>query len=121
MNPLSFFSWMWKALLGRSVVFAGLFALTLMGLSVLGWVKWGLSSMGVHWLALLIVPSLLIAAAARKEKEWIPDEAERKKWARGLVFGSLIAAVLAAFLFPKPPSPKPDRPTSPRRIGPPGK
>lgn len=112
---------MWKALLGKSVIFAGLFALTLMGLSVLGWLRWALASLGVHWLALLVVPSLLIMAAVRKEKEWWPDEAERKKWARGLVFGSLIAAVLAAFLFPAPPQPVEERVTPVRRIGPPGK
>ena len=112
---------MWKALLGRSVIFAGLFALMMMGLSVLGWVRWGLQSIGVHWLALLAVPSLLVMAAVRKEKEWFPDEAERKKWARGLVFGSLLAAILAAILFPAPPRPAGERTGPERRIGPPGK
>lgn len=121
MNPFSFFTWMWKALLGRSVIFAGLFALTMMGLSVLGWLKWGLKAVGVPWLLLLVVPSVVLMWAAKREKEWWPDEAERKKWARGLVFGSLIATVLAAFLFPAPPRPAAERPAPVRRIGPPGK
>ena len=106
---------------GHSVVFAALMALGLMGLSVIGWVKWGLAAIGLHWAFLLVVPSVLVMVAAKKEMELMPEVQERKKWARGLVAGALIAAVLGAWLFPAPPEPEPERRPPVRRIGPPGK
>ncbi len=121
MNPLSAGSWLWKALRGRSVTFAALFALTLMGFSVLSWLKWLLALGGAHWLALLISPTLVLGLLVRKETAWIPDEQERRKWAKGLVFGSLIAAVVAGMLAPEPPARPSSAPASMRPIGPRGK
>lgn len=121
MNPFSALSWLWKALRGRSVTFAALFALTLMGFSVLGWLYWGLRAVGIHWLLLLILPTVVIMVLAKKERIWMPDENERRKWARGLVFGSIIAAVLAGFIAPKaPPPPADSAPASvaPKSTGP---
>jgi len=105
LNPLSATTWIWKALRGRSVTFAALFALTLTGFSVLGWLKWLLALAGAHWLALLIGPTLVIGLLVRKEPEWIPDEQARRTWARGLVFGSLLAAMLSSLLVPAAPDP----------------
>lgn len=121
MNPFSAVTWLWRALRGRSVTFAALFALTLTGFSVLGWLQWILRAAGAHWLALLLAPALIVMALARKEAEWVPDEEERRKWARGLVFGAILAAVLAGFLVPEPPAPERPPPAPTRSVGPRGK
>lgn len=106
---------------GHSVTFAALFTLALLGFSVFAWLRRLLGALGAHWLVLLLLPGIVIALLARKEREWIPDEAERRKWARGLIFGSLVAAGLSAVFFPKPPAPKPDRPPVVLPTGPRGK
>lgn len=105
LNPLSAVAWIWKALLGRSVTFAALFALTLTGFSVISWLKWLLANVGAHWLALLVAPTIVLGVLARKEAKWIPDEQVRRTWARGLVFGSILAALLSRLLIPDAPEP----------------
>lgn len=120
MNPLSAVTWLWKALRGRSVTFAALFALTLTGFSVLSWLKWLLAFSGAHWLALLVGPTLVLTLLVRKEAEWIPDEQVRRRWAQGLVFGSILAAFLASVLFEDAPEParSPEAPATIRMQGP---
>jgi hypothetical protein len=120
MNPLSAVTWLWKALRGRSVTFAALFALTLTGFSVISWLKWLLAFSGAHWLALLVGPTLVLALLVRKEPEWIPDEQVRRRWAQGLVFGSILAAVLASFIIEDAPEParSPEGPATIRMQGP---
>lgn len=93
------------ALRGRSVTFAALFALTLTGFSVISWLKWLLAQAGAHWLALLVAPTIVLGLLVRKEAEWIPDEQVRRTWARGLVFGSILAAILSGLLIPDAPEP----------------
>lgn len=117
-NPLSAISWLWKALLGRSVTFAVLFALTLAGFSVLAGVKQGLRAAGASWLVLLLLPTLLLAVLAKKESDWIPNEDVRRRWARSLIFGSLLAAVLSSFLLPSPPPANDSSPVPARKSGP---
>lgn len=112
---------MWRAVRGHSVVFAGVFALTLIGLAVVRWVQWGLGWIGLPWWALLILPGLALAWAARREPEWIPDQAVRTKWARGLVLGAVVAALLAAWLVPGVPQPPRERTESVRPRGPAGR
>lgn len=118
MNPFSALSWIWKALRGRSVTFAALFALTLAGFSVLAWIKAALQAVGASWLVLLVFPTILLAILARKETDWIPDEEVRRRWARGLIFGSLFAAIATAVLLPAPAGPESPAEKPARRIGP---
>lgn len=118
MNPFSAISWIWKALRGRSVTFAVLFALTLAGFSVLGWIKAGLSAAGASWLVLLVFPTILLMILARKETDWIPDEDVRRRWARGLIFGSLFAALATSLLLPSPPEPENPARAPAQKIGP---
>ncbi len=118
MNPLSALSWIWKALRGRSVTFAALFALTLAGFSVLGWLKAALQAAGASWWMLLVLPTILLAVLARKETDWIPDEEVRRRWARGLIFGSIFAAIATALVLPSPPAPEAVEGPPVRKIGP---
>lgn len=94
MNPVTAFSWAWKALRGHSVVFAALLGAALLGLSVLHWVRTSLGALGAPWFAVLLVPIFAVAILARKESEWLPDIEQRKRWARGLIVGALFLAAL---------------------------
>lgn len=89
-------SWTWRALRGHSVTFAVLFACGLLGGSVLAAFRHLLTELGAPWYAWLLVPIVAIAYLAKKETEWLPDERVRKRWARGLFFGSILLAVLIA-------------------------
>lgn len=103
MNPFSGATWLWRALRGQSVVFAALFALTLLGLSIVHVLRHMLAALGLPWLALLILPALIFGYLAKREEEWWPDPLERKRWSRRLVFGSIAVAIAISFLKPKPP------------------
>jgi hypothetical protein len=126
-NLFSAGSWLWKALRGHSITFAALFALGALGLSIVRLLQNALGALGVPWLALLILPALIIGWIAKRELVWMPEVQERKKWARRLVFGSLAVSVLLALVFPKPePPPGSALPpgaseSSPRLRGPSGK
>ena len=89
MNPISAFSWFWKALRGYSVTFAVLLAFALLGVSLIQWLKGALKAMGAPWLAVFILPTVVIGLLAKNERVWIVDDARRKFWSRGI----LIAAV----------------------------
>jgi len=101
-NPISAISWLWKALRGHSVTFAVLMAFGLLGVSVIRWVKLGLGAFGAPWLAVLILPTILIGLLAKWERIWIPEEARRKFWARSILGASVLVAVVMAFLKPEP-------------------
>jgi hypothetical protein len=101
MNLFSSATWLWRALRGQSVTFAALFALALLGLSVVRILRHLLAAAGVPWLALLIIPALVIGYLARHEEQWVPDVAIRRRWARRLVFGSIGIAVALSFLKPR--------------------
>ncbi|AOS43453.1 hypothetical protein Verru16b_00498 [Lacunisphaera limnophila] len=92
-NPFAI-SWLWRGFKGNSVTFALLFATF-----VLGWPlseEFGrlLTWLGVHWLYVLVVPGFFFMALAKREDRIVPDEAKRKAWARGLIVGSLVLAVV---------------------------
>lgn len=99
-NPLSAGSWLWRALRGRSVTFAALFACGLLGVSVLGEVRGLLDRIDAPWYVWLLAPIVLVSTLAKKEQEWIPDERKRLWWARGLVIGAILAVILIAKLAP---------------------
>lgn len=103
MNWVSGTSWLWKALRGQSVTFAALFALSLLGLSVVRVLRHMLGALGVPWLALIVLPVVIFGYIAKREKDWMPDEAQRRRWSRNLVFGAVGISVVLALLTPKRP------------------
>jgi len=100
-NPFAI-SWLWRGFKGNSVTFALLFASFLVGLSLSHYVKVVLTQLGVHWLYVMILPVVLFIWLAKREDRIIPDEAKRKRWARGLIAGSILLALLIAWLKPRP-------------------
>lgn len=86
-------TWFWRGLKGHSVTFAALFASLLLGISIAGGVGRLLTSLGVHWLYVLILPVVFFAWLNRQEPRWIPDPRRRKHIARALIFGSALLAI----------------------------
>lgn len=101
LNPLSAFSWTWRALRGHSVTFAAMFALALLGFSLVSEFRHLLTRLGAPWYAWLLVPIFAVAYFAKKEAQWLPDVTKRRRWARGLFFGSILIAVLIAKFGPR--------------------
>jgi hypothetical protein len=96
-NPFAI-SWLWRGFRGNSVTFALLFACLVLGWSVTGSLWFFLRQHGVHWLFALVIPALLFGSLAKHENRIIPDEAKRKLWARGLIVGSVLLALLVAWI-----------------------
>lgn len=100
-NPFSEGSWLWRAWRGSSLTFATLFALSMLGVSAIGWFRHWLRDLGAPWYCLILFPMVLIAVLSRKEKEWLPDPEQRRRFARWLVLGSIAVVVLVAKLGPE--------------------
>lgn len=98
-NPFAL-SWLWRGFKGKSVTFALLFASCVLGWSIPGDVGHVLARLGVHWLYALILPALFFMWLAKREDRFIPDEAKRKLYARSLIAGSIVLALLLAWLMP---------------------
>jgi hypothetical protein len=96
LNPVSALSWTWRALRGHSVTFAAMFALGVLGISAVSEFRHLLAKLGAPWYAWLSIPIFAIAYLAKKEAEWMPEPNIRKRWARGLFFGSIAIAVMIA-------------------------
>lgn len=96
-------SWAWRALRGHSVTFAALFACGLFGLSIMGSIRRLLNRVDAPWYVWLFVPILAIGYLAKKEAQWIPDVAQRRKWSQRIFFGSIALALLLAFFRPDHP------------------
>jgi ATP/ADP translocase len=96
-NPFAI-SWLWRGFKGKSVTFALLFASCLLGWPISGQVGRLLARMGVHWLYVLILPGLFFMWLAKRESRLIPDEAKRQLYARSLIAGSIVIAILVAWL-----------------------
>lgn len=90
--------WFWRGFKGRSVTFAVLFAALVLGWSISTELGLLLRRLGVHWLYALILPGLFFLWLAKREDRFIPDEAKRQIWARSLLVGSLVLALLIAWL-----------------------
>lgn len=86
--------------MGHSVTFAALFASVLLGASIAGGFKHLLAALGVHWLYVLLIPIFLFSWLSKKEPQWLPDPVKRKFYARSLIVGSIVIAVLIAWLRP---------------------
>ncbi len=91
-------SWFVRGLRGNSIIFAVLFAFFVCGFSLSHEIDLLLLKLGVHWLVALILPFCIFAILARFEDRIFPNERLRKLWARCLLAGSLLAAVLIAWL-----------------------
>ncbi|HEX2860906.1 MAG TPA: hypothetical protein VHN79_04670 [Lacunisphaera sp.] len=96
-NPFAI-AWLWRGFKGKSVTFALLFACLVLGWSVTGSLWFFLRDLGVHWLFALLVPGLFFSWLAKREERLIPDEKQRKLWARGLIVASLLLALLVALI-----------------------
>lgn len=94
-NPFAI-SWLWRGLKGNSVTFAALFASLLLGWSISAEVGHLLTRMGVHWLYVLILPAFIFMWLAKRETRFIPDESKRKLYARSLIVGSIVLAIVIA-------------------------
>jgi hypothetical protein len=101
LNPFSALSWTWRALRGHSVTFAAMFALGLLGVSLIAEFRHLLTRLGAPWYAWFLVPVLAIAFLAKKEADWLPDPVKRRRWARVLFFGSIVIAILIAKFGPR--------------------
>jgi len=84
------------------VTFAALFASVLLGASISGGFHHLLAALGVHWLYVLLIPIFLFSWMSKKEHLWFPDPAKRRLYARSLIIGSVLAAILVAWLRPEP-------------------
>ncbi len=96
-NPFAI-AWLWRGFRGNSVTFAALFASLVLGASIAGGFTRLLMSLGVHWLYVLVVPGFLFSWLSKKELLWLPDESKRKLYARGLIAGSIVGAILIGWL-----------------------
>lgn len=96
-NPFAI-SWLWRGLKGNSVTFAALFASVLLGWSISAEVGRLLARSGVHWLYAMILPACFFMWLAKNEPRFIPEEARRKLYARGLIVGSVVLAIVVAKL-----------------------
>ena len=86
--------------MGNSVTFAALFASVLLGASIAGGFKHLLAALGIHWLYIILIPIFLFSWMNKQEPRWLPDAARRKLYARSLIVGSVVLAVLIAWLHP---------------------
>jgi len=93
-NPL----WIWRALSGKSVTFAVLCALTLLGASVFSWIRALGQWLGASGIIIWLLPIALSAVIASKETEWIPSERTRRHLAWGIFAAALLVAVALGLL-----------------------
>ena len=114
MDRFSLVPWVWRALRGHSVTFAALFAFGVLGVSIVGWFRHLLRELGLPWLLWLILPAVGIGLLAKKEKVWLPDPDQRKRWARGLVAGAIATMMLLAKLSPDRPAAPAQTPSEPQ-------
>jgi hypothetical protein len=90
-------NWFLKGVRGNSVTFALLFASCLVGFSLSHLIHVALEKLGVHWLYVMILPVVFFTWLAKREDRIIPDEILRRRWARGLIIGSIVLALLIAW------------------------
>jgi hypothetical protein len=102
--------WSWRTLRGHSITFAALFACGVLGISTIATLRGWLTRSGAPWYIWLIVPGIIVTLIARKELQWVPNVAERRRWARRIFFGSIILSGLLAVFRPAPPPGDPLRP-----------
>lgn len=82
------------------MTFALLFASLLLGASIAGGIQRLLALLSVHWLYVILIPIFLFSWPNKMEPQWLPDEGKRKLYARSLIIGSIVVAILIAGLKP---------------------
>jgi hypothetical protein len=92
-NPFAL-SWLWRGFKGRSVTFALLVASFVLGWSLSHYVNVLLTRLGVHWLYAMVLPAFFFMWLAKREERFIPDENQRKLYARSLIAGSIVLAIV---------------------------
>lgn len=92
-NPFAI-GWLWRGFKGKSVTFALLFASLVLGASLAHGVNVLLTRLGVHWLYVMIFSALLFPWLAKREPKYIPDENKRKLYARSLIAGAVVLAIV---------------------------
>lgn len=92
-NPFAL-SWLWRGFKGKSVTFALLFASLLLGASLAQAFSTLLTRLGVHWLYVMIFSALFFPWLAKREPQFIPDENKRKLYARSLIIGAIVLAIV---------------------------
>lgn len=90
MNPFSTFFWFWRAWRGQSITLAAVAALAVLGVSGTRWLRHVASDCGAPWYVWLLAPAALVGLLARKERDWIPDPAVRRRWSCGLLAAALL-------------------------------
>jgi hypothetical protein len=100
MNWISSSRWFWRGLRGQSVTFAALFAFGLLGFSVFHGLRLMLHAMHAPWYLWLILPFVIVSGVARWETQILPDESQRRRWSRWLIFGSIALSIVIATLTP---------------------
>ncbi len=91
-------NWLIKGLRGNSVTFAALFASFVLGASLSHYLNALLTRVGVHWLYALILPACFFIWLSKREDRVIADERKRRLWARSLIGGSILLALLIAWI-----------------------
>jgi hypothetical protein len=92
-NPFAI-SWLWRGFKGKSVTFALLFATFVLGWPLSREVNHLLAKIGVHWLYALVLPAVFFMWLAKRENRFIPEESKRKLYARVLIVGSGLLAIV---------------------------
>lgn len=105
MNPFSGATWLWRAWRGYSVTFAVLFAMGMVGLSVISLFRSLLHRLGAPWWVLFLAPFVVVGLLAKHEARWMPDADQRRRWARRLVLGSFALMLIIAWFSPRKPAP----------------
>jgi hypothetical protein len=92
-NPFAI-SWLWRGFKGKSVTFALLFATFVLGWPLSREVNHLLARIGVHWLYAMVLPAIFFMWLAKRENRLIPEEDKRKLYARVLIVGSGVLAIV---------------------------
>jgi hypothetical protein len=107
LSPISAL-WFWRGLSGHSITFASLFASVLLGFSISRKLHHFLSSLGFHWIYVILLPILIFKMMAKAEATWIPDPRRRRSIALGILVGSMALSWAISYLHSRP---DPIRPT----------
>lgn len=69
----------------------------MLGLSLLGWIRYFLSRWGAPWYLWFVLPIMLVAILARKEEDWLPDPELRMRCSRWLIMGSIFIVMVTSW------------------------
>ncbi len=125
MNPFDL-RWLWRAVRGRSVTFALVFFLAVVGLSAPRLIRGLLEPLSLPWLVGWIAPLILLGLLAKLEPKLIPVEKHRVRIALGLIVAALVFVFVVPRMLPEKDMPpaeetEEEQPEAPRRLRSPGR